>query len=104
MNIFISAAVMLALAMPCCGSQAAPVALAPQVARTSALYTVSGILQSKANGATIRLIQALAYGPTREDALAECSRDVIAKYPTYTLIDTVAIPLVLPKPACGQSI
>lgn len=104
MNIFISAAVMLALTMPCCGSQAAPVVLEPQVARTSALYTVSGILQSKTNGATIRLIQALAYGVTREDALAEFSRDVFAKYPTYTLIETVASPLVLPKPACDQSI
>jgi hypothetical protein len=43
MNIFISAAVMLALAMPCCDSQAKPLVLAPQVARTSALYTVSGV-------------------------------------------------------------
>lgn len=104
MNLIIKAVAVLALAMQCQAPQAAPAIFAAQAARTNTLYAVSGILRSKADGAVIKLVQGLAYGVTRDDAVEAFSRDVLTKYKTYTLIDTVATSLTVPKPVCGESI
>lgn len=68
------------------------------------MYTASGILRSQADPAVIKLVQGLAYGATLADAIRAFSQDVHAKYPGYSLIDTVATSLPMPKPACGQTI
>lgn len=100
MKIFVKAAAMLALAIQCGAPQAAPVAFA----RVSTMYAVSGILRSKSDGSVIKLVHSLAYGATREDAVDAFATDVLAKYPAYTLIDTVASSLTVPNPGCGKSI
>jgi len=104
MNFIIKTVAALALAISCAYPQAAPLVLAAQAARPNTMYAVSGILRSKADSMVIKLVQGLAYGATREDAVEAFSRDVHAKYPTHTLIDTVATSLTVAKPACGQRI
>lgn len=104
MKILLNAAAMLALAIQCGAPQATPVAFAARDARVSTMYAVSGILRSKSDGSVIKLVQGLAYGSTREDAVEAFSNNVFARYPAYTLIDTVASSLTVPKPMCGKSI
>lgn len=104
MKILVKAAAMLALAIQCGAPQAAPVASTARDARVSTMYAVSGILRSKSDGSVIKLVQGLAYGLSREDAVDAFATDVLVKYPAYTLIDTVASSLTVSNPACSKSI
>jgi hypothetical protein len=104
MKILVNAAAVLALAIQCGAPQAAPVAFAVREARVSTMYAVSGILRSKSDGSVIKLVQGLAYGATREDAVDAFATDVLVKYPAYALIDTVASSLTVSHPGCGNRI
>jgi len=72
--------------------------------RTSTMYAVSGILRSAADGNVIKLVQGIHLAISSDEAVGAFSREVLARYPGYSLMDTVATALPQPKALCSQSI
>lgn len=104
MKFIINAIVTLTLAMQFSAPRAAPVPPSAKEGRVIAMYAVSGLLRNKSDGSIVKLVQGLAYGPTRQDAVAAFTSDVLAKYPEYSLMDTVASSLTVPNLGCGLTI
>ena len=72
--------------------------------RTSTMYAVSGIVRSNADGNVIKLVQGIHLAISSDEAVGSFSREVLARYPGYSLMDTVATALPPTKSLCGQSI
>lgn len=67
-------------------------------------FIVSGVLRSNADGMVIKLVQGVKRSASSDEAVGAFSRDVLARYPGYSIIDALASPIPLQKPRCGQSI
>lgn len=72
--------------------------------RTLTMYTVSGILRSAADGNVIKLVQGIHLARSSDEAVGAFSREVLARYPGYSLMDTVATALPPAKSLRSQSI
>lgn len=67
-------------------------------------FIVSGVLRSNADGMVIKLVQGVKKSVSSDEAVGAFSRDVLARYPGYSIIDALASPIAARKPQCGQSI
>lgn len=67
-------------------------------------FIVSGVLRSNADGMVIKLVQGLKKSGSADEAIGAFTRDVLAQYPGYSIIDTLASPIPLRTARCGQSI
>jgi len=88
-------------------SYAAPAATPVQAmftSRTPNMYAVSGILRSAADGIVIKLVQGIHMANSSDEAVGAFSREVLARYPGYSLMDTVATVLPPTKSLCSQSV
>ena len=83
---------------------AAPPVPAMFASRTSTMYAVSGIIRSNADGNVIKVVQGIHLAISSDEAVGSFSREVLARYPGYSLMDKVAIALPAKKSLCGQSI
>jgi hypothetical protein len=67
-------------------------------------YMVSGVLRSASDGIVIKLVQGIKVAHSVDEAIGAFTREVLTQYPGYSLINTLASPVVIQKPQCGISI
>lgn len=92
------------LSMQSLAANAASPVQAMVFSRASTMYAVSGILRSAADGNVIKLVQGIHLASSLDEAVGSFSREVLARYPGYSLMDTVATALPATNSLCGQSI
>ncbi|NTB05893.1 hypothetical protein [Agrobacterium tumefaciens] len=85
-------------------AQAEPTFVQAQITKKVTTYAISGILRSNSDGVVIKLVQAVQLAVSKDEAVGAFARQVLAKYPGYALVDTVAMPVPTPRSACAQSI
>lgn len=81
-----------------------PLLVHAQMSKSPGTFAVSGILRSNANGVVIKLVQGVQRAGSQEEAVGAFTRDVLARYPGYSLVDTLVTSLPSQKSTCGTSI
>lgn len=67
-------------------------------------FIVSGILRSGTDGIVLKLVHSHVAANSAEEALGSFTRNVLAKYPGYSLMDTLVTPVPASTTPCALSI
>jgi hypothetical protein len=81
-----------------------PLQMQTQMPKAPTTFAIAGILRSNADGVVIKLIQGVHRAGSRDEAVGAFTQEVLARYPGYSLVDTLVTSLPSQKAACGISI
>lgn len=81
-----------------------PMTIPAQLSKAPGSFAIAGILRSNADGVVIKLVQGVHRAGSRDEAVGSFTREVLARYPGYSLVDTLVTSLPAQKASCGISI
>lgn len=104
MKTFLNTLLAVALMVPVFSVQAEPTIIHAQIAKKGSAYAISGILRSNSDRDVIRLLQAVHVAVSKDEAVGAFTREALAQYPGYAIVDTLVMPVPAQRSACTQSI
>lgn len=66
-------------------------------------FIVSGLLRSNGDGVVIKLVQGMKPASSANEAVGAFTREALAQYPGYSLVDAIASPLVKKVQPCRST-